>query len=356
MQKLADQGAPVKEIMWIKKKIQNRENTESEIIATNTLRLEFVDEAPKEVFLSYLRYEVFDYIQDVTQCFKCQGFGHVAKHCHSGTSTCVQCGYKGHRKSDKQCRPPGNIRCANCYGPHKAWSKTCPYYLKEVEALKIRGRTKSTIHLARNLAEESFPTLNSRTENLEKQQQAKGKSYADATNPQAKPKSDAKKKRYTKNKNTTKPQKTKNNQIPSNNDIGKIIKETISSILPQILLPIVKIMVEVFAIPGEITGKITRVTEVVQETIDKLSLEQNTLVNGDFECSDSEDEDYNPNDSVQETSTDSGTEPEEDHSEDEATHSHIGKIIQSNILPLQTRSGINRVTNQFQRNNDSNTH
>ena len=86
--------------MWIKRKVQ-KEDSSTEIQETNALRLEFLDEPPYEVFLGYLRYDVHDYIPEVTQCYNCQGFGHVAKHCGTKTPTCIQCGHRGHRKSEK---------------------------------------------------------------------------------------------------------------------------------------------------------------------------------------------------------------------------------------------------------------
>ena len=258
-QKLYNQGAPVKEIMWIKKK-----NSESEIKETNAVRLEFINEAPKEVFLGYVRYIVYDYVPEVTQCFNCQGFGHVAKYCQN-TTKCVQCGFRGHRKSENKCRPPDKIRCNNCYGGHKDWSKRCPYYLKEVEALKIRGRTKTTMHMASNLAEEAFPTLNPATGNHETESDRKMKkgSYAEAAHSQNKPKSDYnQKKKYRKRRSISPKQPKIPKKHSPEKDTIKIVQDTITSLLPNILLPIIRILIEVVSIPGETTGKLNRVTEV----------------------------------------------------------------------------------------------
>ena len=152
-EKLADRGTPVSEIMWIKWTSYNRETSTTENIETTTVRLEFIGEVPKEVFLGFIRYQVEDYIPEPTQCFNCQSFGHVSTHCNTTVPRCVQCGVRGHRKSEGKCRP-GKINCANCQGRHKAWSKICQFYLKEVEALKIRGRTKASMHTSRTLSED----------------------------------------------------------------------------------------------------------------------------------------------------------------------------------------------------------
>ena len=317
-QRLADQGAPVNEIMWLKKRMQNEENSESEIRETNAIRLEFKDEPPKEVYLGYIRYEVFDYVPEVTQCYNCQGFGHVAKHCHTTIPTCVQCGYKGHRKTENKCRPPGKIRCANCYGKHKAWSKKCPYYLKEVEAIKIRGRAKTTIHLARNMAEDSFPTLNTRTENLAKlqeEQEKKKRNYSDAAKRQSKSKSPDRNKKKRKNKKNNK----KKNK--PNNDIEKIVAKTVASFLQQILTPLSKIMIEAMTIPGDVQGKIHRVSEVIQESISKLSPEQ-----------DDTDSDYQPEDSESDSDSHSDSDSETESTDNDYEHFSDEEISLSNII------------------------
>ena len=180
-EKLAKRGTPVNEIMWMKRKFPNEDGTERELRETNSVRLEFANEIPARVIIGLSSYSVDSYIPEVTQCFKCQGFGHVAKHCSQRFSKCINCGRIGHKKAECNARNP---RCANCAGPHKAWSRMCPFYLKEVEALKIRATSKTTIHAARNVAEESFPALKTKQNNLDliaaKREEARI-SYANAT-------------------------------------------------------------------------------------------------------------------------------------------------------------------------------
>ncbi|CAL4139146.1 unnamed protein product, partial [Meganyctiphanes norvegica] len=86
--------------------------------------------------------------------------------------------------------------------------------------------------------------------------------------------------------------------------------ETIKTILPAILTPLIKTLIQVTQIPGDSTGKIDRVNEVVQEAIQKVCpvVEQR-------EDDSSEDEDYQP--SQHETVDD------EDYSEEEEEDSDM---------------------------------
>ena len=93
MTKLARNGTPVSDIIWIKKKFLN----ETEARETNTVRLTFTKDIPEKVYIGFMSYKVEPYTPEVTQCYKCQGFGHVAKYCR-GVEKCVSCGRIGHKK------------------------------------------------------------------------------------------------------------------------------------------------------------------------------------------------------------------------------------------------------------------
>jgi hypothetical protein len=69
-----------------------------------------------------------------TQCRRCQGFGHLARHCKK-EEKCVRCG-GNHNSRAHQCTackdncncPP---KCANCQRDHEANSKECEVYLTQ---------------------------------------------------------------------------------------------------------------------------------------------------------------------------------------------------------------------------------
>ena len=72
----------------------------------------------------------------ITQCFKCQGYGRSADVCTKQT-TCGKCGQQHETKS---CRNENEIpQCAGCKGSHAAWHHECPIRQREsqrVEAMK----------------------------------------------------------------------------------------------------------------------------------------------------------------------------------------------------------------------------
>ena len=70
--------------------------------------------------------ELFHGACNLTQCFKCQKYGHTAKHCQSHQ----QCGYcAGFAHMDSECEIQGKgatPTCAACNGNHTAWNCSCP--------------------------------------------------------------------------------------------------------------------------------------------------------------------------------------------------------------------------------------
>ena len=152
-------GNPVSSIEWVKKKIWKRGVRGYTTQVTGLLKLEFIMEMPKEVFLGRVRYEVQDYVTETIQCWNCQKLGHISKNCKS-QPVCVFCGTKGHRKGDNRC---GNKRvcCANCKESHPSSYRGCIAFLREKEAHRIRAKEKTPLHNARRLASaKEFPHLN----------------------------------------------------------------------------------------------------------------------------------------------------------------------------------------------------
>lgn len=85
-------------------------------------------------------YESFD----VTRCFKCCGYHHVAKNCNASI-TCSKCGSDHDYKDCKS----ETFKCVNCFKAsksvkvdiktdHSALSLDCPFYLRKIELEKRR--------------------------------------------------------------------------------------------------------------------------------------------------------------------------------------------------------------------------
>ena len=167
--------------------------------------------------------------------------------------------------------------------------------MKEVEALKIRATTRTSIHTARNLAEEQFPEMKQKSQNQPPQPNPNARrrsTYAETT----------RRNLSSQQKNEQRRPQRNNRREVSNH---KFIKQVISTLLPEILVPLIKILIEVTTIPGESQGKIERVNEVVTEAIKKSC---DSLDHQDGYTTEEDDNDYEP----------SSTEPEEsDSSESE---------------------------------------
>jgi len=74
----------------------------------------------KKIFLGLCRCNIKLYTS-MTQCFKCQKFGHTAAKCRDSMPTCRNCA-EGH--DSRECKSEV-VKCANCKGPHKASSVKC---------------------------------------------------------------------------------------------------------------------------------------------------------------------------------------------------------------------------------------
>lgn len=103
----------------------------------------------REAILSYGRVpllwtscRVRDYA-DVSRCFKCQGYNHVAKFCKKAVPTCGHCGESGHQNKD--CPKTGEKAvCVNCRRAglsfeHSARSKVCPSWKMASEERQNRA-------------------------------------------------------------------------------------------------------------------------------------------------------------------------------------------------------------------------
>jgi hypothetical protein len=72
------------------------------------------------------------YVQgiEVVRCFNCQKFGHIGKYC-TKPAKCARCGLAAHEGGETACpraayESSKRFQCANCHGPHPAYSPRCP--------------------------------------------------------------------------------------------------------------------------------------------------------------------------------------------------------------------------------------
>ena len=80
----------------------------------------------------------------MTQCYKCQGFNHIAKYMYcKKVQKCVRCA-GSHKSSECPDKDKNNLKlkCSNCDGEHVASSKECPKFKDQinVQADKAKAR------------------------------------------------------------------------------------------------------------------------------------------------------------------------------------------------------------------------
>ena len=95
---------------------------------------------PEAVTIGWLRCPVRLCVPLPRRCFKCQKFGHGATRCRALSSTCGFCSAQPSHEHPCPC----DAKCANCDGPHPAFSKNCFYYNFEKEVLQIQARDRTS--------------------------------------------------------------------------------------------------------------------------------------------------------------------------------------------------------------------
>ncbi|XP_071440252.1 uncharacterized protein [Hetaerina americana] len=86
-----------------------------------------------KVFIGFNSCKISDHIH-ITRCFKCQGFGHLAKDCKNEKDCCSHCA--GEHKFEDCAKEKENICCSNCKkanvqdSKHSAGDWKCPIYCK----------------------------------------------------------------------------------------------------------------------------------------------------------------------------------------------------------------------------------
>lgn len=128
-------------------------NTQTAVITFDSTEL------PKQV--KYLKYTIIKtkmyYPNPIrcTQCFQYEHY-HTAERPCTFQKICGHCSMPYHltNPTDK-CQ--NNINCANCQGPHEAWSRKCPEYDNQKQYVKIMIDHKCTFKEAKNIMDKKEP-------------------------------------------------------------------------------------------------------------------------------------------------------------------------------------------------------
>ena len=85
----------------------------------------------------------------VTQCFRCQQWGHSAINCGL-TPRCVKCNESHEKGSCSKITREGDPTCCNCGGPHASNHRGCTAYKQHLEKIKARSRKSPTTSMQHN--------------------------------------------------------------------------------------------------------------------------------------------------------------------------------------------------------------
>ena len=128
-------------------------------VPTNNVILTFDGtDLPTEVNVGYVKVRVRPYIPAPMRCFRCQRFGHTKTNCR-GKVVCGRCGEQDHEADSCSAEV---LHCANCgtdQTPHSAFDRRCPVYEKEKEIISIKHKRNVTFREARDIYEQSHPTV-----------------------------------------------------------------------------------------------------------------------------------------------------------------------------------------------------
>ena len=90
----------------------------------------------------HIRCESYRTAPQVTQCYKCQGFNHIAKDCKNAQK-CLRCAgaHKSTECPDKN-KDSLKLKCSNCNGEHVASSKECPKFRDQIKVQADKAKAR----------------------------------------------------------------------------------------------------------------------------------------------------------------------------------------------------------------------
>ena len=89
-----------------------------------------------------IRCESYRTAPQVTQCYKCQGFNHIAKDCKNAQKYLRCAGaHKSIECPDKN-KDSLKLKCSNCNGEHVASSKECPKFKEQIKVLADKAKAR----------------------------------------------------------------------------------------------------------------------------------------------------------------------------------------------------------------------
>ena len=105
-------------------------------VETETVLVEFErDSRPSKIYLGILEFDVREFVDNPVSCFRCQGFGHMARLCQR-EKRCAQCGGVGHERQECREQP----KCCHCGEGHSAGYWGCERSKLEVVVQEIRRK------------------------------------------------------------------------------------------------------------------------------------------------------------------------------------------------------------------------
>lgn len=115
-------GLQVSKMAWLKRKLPAGK-THSAVILSTTNPETANQVIAKGIICNYSLHtaEYYSPLFTVTQCFKCQAYGHIASHCRKE----AKCGKCAGSHNTRECTKE-ETQCANCNQKHNAWSNSCP--------------------------------------------------------------------------------------------------------------------------------------------------------------------------------------------------------------------------------------
>lgn len=136
---LADQGIEVEKITQLKSQKGNKEALPLFLVNSTP---DMAKKLKSITTLCYSLVKIEKYISPAgpTQCYKCQRYGHVSRHCDN-RPRCLKCG-TGHETQQCTKRREVSPTCANCQGAHTSNYKGCSFYKFAIERMQPRKQNQ----------------------------------------------------------------------------------------------------------------------------------------------------------------------------------------------------------------------